>query len=158
MATNRRAQRHADHPPREHATYVIVADETSLTEVEIALIGLPYCATGRVFIEVADAAQIVPLDAPARMVVTWLPRARRSGAPGTAAACAPGEAALRAVRAWASEMLCPVDGDDPFRTEALLLGDYRTVAPAYEFLVAEADVPRSHVSADAAYRLDAGQY
>lgn len=89
--------------------HLITADETSLLELQTLLATLPICSTGRVFIEVPDAASIVSLDAPARMTVTWLDRSARSGAAGTGERCAPGRALTRAVVGWAGEMLCEAD-------------------------------------------------
>ena len=114
----------------DRVQFLVVADETSLTELEAELALLPLCARGRVFIEVGEAAEIVPLSAPIRMTVTWLVRAHRSGRPGTAARCARGEAATRAVRAWTAEMLC----DGPGRTRAIVLGCWPLVTDIHEHL------------------------
>src|SRR5690606_10249738 len=103
-----------------NSLHLVTADEHSLAELEAVLATLPLCATGRVFIEVPDAASIGVVQAPARMTVTWLVRATRTGAPGTGRSCAPGEALSRAVCAWADEMLCdqgPIAG-------VTLLGGY----------------------------------
>jgi hypothetical protein len=145
---------HTDHasPPRtdrsaEHSAaacrssrhtrvqHLITADETSLAELEALLATLPICSTGRVFIEVPDAswfdgADREPLDVPGRMVVTWLDRSARTGAPGTGQACAPGLALARAVTAWADEMLC--DEDD--HTRVFLLGGYLGTADIVDHL------------------------
>jgi len=120
--------------------HLVTADETSLTELETLLATLPLCSTGRVFIEVPDESAIFPLAAPARMTVTWLDRSRRSGAPGTARACAPGEAVARAAIGWAGEMMC--DGDD--HTRIHLLGGFLGTADIVDHLV-----ERRGVSADA---------
>nr|WP_315269006.1 SIP domain-containing protein [Microbacterium lemovicicum] len=99
---------------------LITADENALSELQAVLATLPICSTGRVFIEVPDASWIGEVSAPARMVVTWLDRSARSGAPGTGRACATGAALSRAVAAWADEMLCG-EGD---ATRVTLLGGY----------------------------------
>ncbi|UAJ80801.1 SIP domain-containing protein [Leifsonia sp. ZF2019] len=117
----------------DRVQFVVVGDETSLTEVEAELALLPLCARGRVFVEVEDADQIVPLAAPIRMTVTWLTRATRSGRPGTGERCARGEAATRAVRAWATEMLC----DGPGETSAVVTGGFSLVTDVRELLVDE---------------------
>jgi hypothetical protein len=127
-AHNDTACRAARHTRVQH---LVTADETSLTELETLLATLPLCSTGRVFIEVADASEIVPIAAPARMTVTWLDRSRRSGAPGTARACAPGEALSRAVIGWAGEMIC--DADDSTRIH--LLGGYLGTADIVDDLI-----------------------
>lgn len=111
----RRAQRRSS-----KAQHLVVADEASFAELEAVLATLPLCATGRVFIEVPDAASISAVSVPPRMTVTWLPRATRSGAPGTGRRCAPGAAASRAAIAWADEMLC--DGAEDHTTVTLLGG------------------------------------
>jgi NADPH-dependent ferric siderophore reductase len=126
-ATHTASTAHLD----DRVQYLVVADETSLAAVEAELALLPLCARGRVFVEVADESGIVPLAAPVRMTVTWLPRSRRSGRPGTGDACAPGEAAFRAVRAWCAEMLC----DGPGATRAIVAGGFTLVADVREHLV-----------------------
>ena len=80
---------------------LVTADERSLLELEMLAATLPMCATGRVFIEVADASQITHIDLPPRMTVTWLDRSVRGAASG--------ELAGRAALAWAGEMLCTAD-------------------------------------------------
>lgn len=80
---------------------LVTADERSLLELEMLAATLPMCATGRVFIEVADASQITQIDLPPRMTVTWLDRSVRGAASG--------ELAGRAALAWAGEMLCTAD-------------------------------------------------
>lgn len=111
----RRAQRRSS-----RAQHLVVADEGSFAELETVLATLRLCATGRVFIEVPDAESIAAVAVPPRMTVTWLPRASRSGAPGTGRRCAPGAAASRAAIAWADEMLC--DGAEEHTTVTLLGG------------------------------------
>ncbi|MBS1906749.1 MAG: SIP domain-containing protein [Actinobacteria bacterium] len=113
------------------AQHLIVADEGSLAELEAELATLPLCATGRVFIEVPDADAISSVSVPPRMTVTWLPRAVRSGAPGTGRRCARGAAAARAAIAWADEMLC--DGAED-RTTVTLLGGFLGTADIAEHL------------------------
>ncbi|MDE0547249.1 SIP domain-containing protein [Microbacterium sp. C7(2022)] len=121
-----RASRHT------RVQHLITADEASLSELEMVLATLPVCSTGRVFIEIPDESWRVEITAPARMVVTWLDRSVRSGAPGTSRGCATGEALARAVGAWADEMLC--DEDDQTRIQ--LLGGYIGTADIVDHLVA----------------------
>ena len=115
--------------------HLITADETSLTELEALLTTQPMCSTGRIFVETPDASWQAPLDIPARMIVTWLDRSSRSGAPGTGRGCAPGEALSRAVNAWADEMLCDAPehtaGDG---TRIFLLGGYLGTADIVDHL------------------------
>jgi NADPH-dependent ferric siderophore reductase len=126
----------------DRVQFLVVGDETSLTELEAELALLPLCARGRVFVEVAEQSGIVPLSAPIRMTVTWLVRAHRSGRPGTAERCAPGEAATRAVRAWSAEMLC----DGPGATRAIVTGSWSLVTEVRELLVDEAGLHPEAVS------------
>lgn len=135
-----RAQRRA---ARQRAHHLVTADEHSLVELETFLATLPLCATGRVFIEVPDTADIGVIDAPARMTVTWLARSSRSGAPGTGRGCTPGAALSRATCAWADEMLC----DDEAATRITLLGGYLGTADIVDHLTGALDVPASAISA-----------
>jgi len=135
-ATHTASTAHLD----DRVQYLVVGDESSLGELEAELALLPLCARGRVFVEVADESRIVPLSAPMRMTVTWLPRSRRSGRPGTGEACAPGEAAARAVRGWCTEMLC----EGPGATHAIVAGGFTLVADVTEHL---ADVVGMHADA-----------
>jgi len=120
-----RASRHT------RVQHLITADESSLAELEAVLATLPICSTGRVFIEVPDASWLADISAPSRMVVTWLDRSQRSGAPGTGRGCGAGEALTRAVTAWAGEMLCAEDD----QTRIHLLGGYLGTADIVDHLV-----------------------
>lgn len=120
-----RASRHT------RVQHLITADESSLAELEALLATLPICSTGRVFIEVPDASWVADITAPSRMVVTWLDRSQRSGAPGTGRGCGAGEALTRAVGAWAGEMLCAEDD----QTRIHLLGGYLGTADILDHLV-----------------------
>lgn len=117
--------------------HLITADEHSLAELEALLATLPICSTGRVFVEVPDAEWVASIAVPARMILTWLDRSARSGAPGSGRGCAPGEALARAVTAWADEMLC--DADDATRVH--LLGGYLGTADIVDHLTARLDIP-----------------
>jgi len=110
--------------------HLITADESSLAEIEAVLATLPICSTGRVFIEIPDASWQGEIVVPSRMVLTWLDRSQRSGAPGTSRGCAPGEALARAVTAWADEMLCAEDDE----TRIQLLGGYLGTADIVDHL------------------------
>ncbi|KNY07374.1 SIP domain-containing protein [Microbacterium sp. GCS4] len=135
-----RAERRA---ARRSAHHLVTADEHSLVELEAFLATLPLCASGRIFIEVAETADVGVIDAPGRMTVTWLARDRRSGAPGTGRACAPGQALARATCAWADEMLC----DDEVETHVTLLGGYLGTADIVEHLTARLGIDPSTVHA-----------
>jgi NADPH-dependent ferric siderophore reductase len=115
----------------DRVQFLVVGDETSLTELEAELALLPLCARGRVFVEVGEPSEVVALAAPIRMTVTWLVRAERSGRPGTAERCARGEAATRAVSAWSAEMLC----DGPGRTRAIVTGSWELTTEVGQQLV-----------------------
>ena len=125
------------------AQHLIVADEASLAELETVLATLPLCATGRVFIEVPDAASASDIAAPPRMTVTGLPRASRAGA-GHGRRCAPGEAAARAAIAWADEMLC--DGADD-RTSVTLLAGFLGTADIAEHLTERLGIAAERITA-----------
>jgi hypothetical protein len=125
-----RATRHA------RVQQLVTADEHSLAELEALLATLPICSTGRVFIEVPDASWIADIAVPARMVLTWLDRSARTGAPGSGRGCAPGEALARAVNAWAGEMLCTDDD----HTRITLLGGYLGTADIVDHLTAHLGV------------------
>ncbi|GAA5148882.1 hypothetical protein GCM10025768_11260 [Microbacterium pseudoresistens] len=135
-ATSIRAQRRASRR-RPRAQHLVTADENSLVELEALIATLPLCATGRVFVEVADADQIAAIAVPPRMTITWLPRASRSGEPGSSRRCATGAALTRAVTAWADEMLCDADEDaqrDTPETHVTLLGGYLGTADIVDHL------------------------
>ena len=124
-------------PRHRRVPYLIAADEQSLADLEMLLVTMPLCATGRVFLEVPDQSWITDLSVPARMTLTWLDRSRRSGTPGTGRECARGEALVRAVSAWAGEMLC----EDPSSTQIHLLGGYLGTAEILDDLVTRIGVP-----------------
>ncbi|MFJ4224731.1 SIP domain-containing protein [Microbacterium sp. NPDC089695] len=135
-----RAERRA---ARRAAHHLVTADENSLAELEAFLATLPLCASGRIFIEVAETSDIGVIDAPGRMTVTWLARDRRSGMPGTGRACAPGQALARATCAWADEMLC----DEEFETHVTLLGGYLGTADIIEHLTGDLEIAPTRIHA-----------
>ncbi|MFB7843413.1 SIP domain-containing protein [Microbacterium sp. NPDC056052] len=149
IRTTARAERRALRRSAK-AQHLIVADERSLAELEAELSTLPLCATGRVFIEVPDAESISAVTVPPRMIVTWLPRASRSGAPGTARRCAQGVAAARAAIAWADEMLC--DGAEE-HTTVTLLGGFLGTADIAEHLTERLGMDPSRITAPERFRL-----
>lgn len=136
-ASARRSQR------RPRAQHLITADEHTLLELETLLATLPLCATGRVFVEVPDAAHRAPITVPSRMTLTWLERSTRSGAPGTGRGCTTGVALTRAVTAWADEMMCDEAGaTDAQRTRVHLLGGgFLGTADIIDHLTDRLDVP-----------------
>jgi hypothetical protein len=140
-AQNCRQSRHS------RVQHLITADETSLVELETLLATLPVCSTGRVFVEVPDAAAICDIQVPARMILTWLDRSRRTGAPGTGRSCAPGAALTRAVTAWADEMLCdePTCADTD-GTRIHLLGGYLGTADIVDHLTDAIGIPVERIS------------
>lgn len=140
------ARRAARHPK---VACLIAADENSLLDLEMLISTLPLCATGRIFIEVADETQIFELVAPPRMTVTWLDRSRRSGAMGTGRSCPQGQALTRAVTAWAGEMMCADDD----QTRVHLLAGFIATADISEHLTDAIGVARERVSMPAAYGL-----
>lgn len=145
-----RACRASRHSRTQH---LITADEHSLVDLEMLLATLPICATGRVFVEVPDASWISPIAAPARMVVAWLDRSARTGAPGTGRGCAPGAALTRAVTAWADEMLCA--DDDQTRID--LLGGFLGTADIADHLVERLGVAPERIRTPERYGLSLGR-
>ncbi|MCC2029268.1 SIP domain-containing protein [Microbacterium sp. YMB-B2] len=143
MSTELRSGRAQRRAARLRSHHLVTADENSLLELETFLATLPLCASGRVFIEVADATDIGVIDAPARMTVTWLARSSRSGAPGSGRSCTPGTALARAACAWADEMLC----DSELPTHVTLLGGYLGTADIVEHLTGSLDFPAEMISA-----------
>lgn len=125
----------------DRVLFLIVADETSLGAVQTELALLPLCARGRAFIEVESDEQIIPLNAPPRMTITWLSRARRSGRPGTSEPCRHSQAALRAVRAWSTEMF--VDGSGC--AQAALFGSWELVTEVKEYLTQTSGMPEASI-------------
>lgn len=138
-----RSRRHA------RAQHLVVADEKSLIDLELVLATLPLCASGRVFIEVPDATWIRPIQAPLRMTVTWLDRATRRGAPGTAELCRAGAAMTRSAIAYADEMLC---GDESHETNITLLAGYVATADIVEHLTATIGIDRDRITVSDALR------
>ncbi|WP_314508250.1 SIP domain-containing protein [uncultured Microbacterium sp.] len=138
-----RASRHT------RVQHLITADESSLAELEALLATLPICSTGRVFVEVPDAGWQGDLQVPGRMVLTWLDRASRSGAPGSGRDCAPGEALARAVTAWADEMLCADDD----HTRIHLLGGYLGTADIVDHLTSRSGVAPDAIHTPARFGL-----
>ncbi|WP_169581593.1 MULTISPECIES: SIP domain-containing protein [Microbacterium] len=137
-----RASRHT------RVQHLITADESSLADLELLLATLPICSTGRVFVEVPDASWQADIVVPTRMVLTWLDRSQRSGAPGTGRGCAAGEALSRAVTAWADEMLCAEDDE----TRIHLLGGYLGTADIVDHLTAMG-IPAQSIHTPAQYGL-----
>lgn len=129
------ARRAARHPK---AAYLVAADEHCFAELEALIATLPLCSTGRIFVEVPDAALIGEIIAPPRMTVTWLDRASRADLPG--------QALTRAVTAWADEMLC----DDDDITRAHLLTGYLATIDIAEHLTDRVGFPADRVHAHSA--------
>lgn len=130
------SKRHAPEGHEHRVLHLVAGDLDSLSDMELLLATLPLCATGRVFIEVPDAADVSTISAPPRMTVTWLVRAQRSGRPGTGEACAPGQALTRAVRGWSQEMLCPEMSEHSLGTPHVWLSaNFDAVADCRDTLV-----------------------
>jgi len=88
--------------PGDAHRLLLAGDETAVPAVCSILEGLPRTALGQAFLEVPTADDVLDVDAPAGVAVTWLPRDARPEAPH-------GDALDRAVRAWASEMVAGAD-------------------------------------------------
>lgn len=148
---------HAAHTSRtahhdDRVQYLVVADSSSLAQLELELSALPLCARGRVFIEVDAADEVRPIGVPPRMTVAWLSRATRAARTAGTVLRPRGAVLERAVRAWTGEMLC----DGPGATHAVLTGDYPLVSELYDHLVREIGMPVTSIATPEAYRLQAG--
>ncbi|MCU1407161.1 MAG: hypothetical protein JWQ43_3464 [Glaciihabitans sp.] len=95
--------------PTGHTPHVMVAgDSRDLPAIRRILQQLPGDAYGQVFIEVVADVQVVPLDSPADVSVSWLRRdSTRAGNEHRTFGAARGEAIERAVLAWTREWLEP---------------------------------------------------
>ncbi len=82
--------------PTTAGRILLAGDSTIVPAIRELIETLPDTARGQVFIEVATALDITPLETPERMTVSWLARDVRAGAPG--------QILDQAVRAWVSEM------------------------------------------------------
>ena len=96
-----------------------------------------------------NTVNFTALDYDVRKIVTWLDRSRRSGAPGTGRACAPGQALVRAVTAWADEMLC----DHGDATRVHLLGGYLGTADIVDHLTGVLGLPADGIHTPARFGL-----
>jgi NADPH-dependent ferric siderophore reductase len=128
-------------PPADSPCLVIAGDETAVPAVCAIVEALPPGCTARVFMEVPEASDILPLGVPVGVEVTWLPRRRtnaRRGGPLTAAV-------LAAVRELAGEQR-PVRAPEPEGDDADLLWDVPADASGaglYAWLAGEAGVVTS---------------
>lgn len=135
----------------DRVQYLVVADASSLDQLELEIAALPLCARGRVFIEVDRPEDISKVTVPLRMTVAWLTRSTRAARAAGTVLRPRGQAIERAVRAWTAEMLC----DSAGATRAILSGDYNTVSDLYDHLVTEIGMPVAHIATPASYRLNA---
>lgn len=107
---------------------LLVADESGLPAIAGILRDLPRDTVGDAFVELIDAADAQPVDAPAGVTVHWLPRTGGE---------AVGDLALAALRAlpWP-------DGS----VAAFAVGESRLATGTRRFLVNERGVPKTHVT------------
>jgi NADPH-dependent ferric siderophore reductase len=112
--------------------HLIVADETGLPAAAGVLAGLPRDAVGHAYIELPDAADAQPVDAPTGVAVHWLPR--------TDSHTTPGALARETVQAAVSATTLP-DG----RGYAHLVGESSLVTGLRRHLVA-AGMPKSDIT------------
>ncbi|HEY0249516.1 MAG TPA: SIP domain-containing protein [Gryllotalpicola sp.] len=101
------ASRHHD-PVGERV--LIAGDQHDLEAIRHVLALLPDEAYGQVFVEVLDEREVIALDAPPRITVTWLTRVTRGSRVRPLVFAARGEALTVAVAAWVSEWM-PSDED-----------------------------------------------
>lgn len=126
----------------QRSRYVLVAgDIGDIDEIRQVLSDLPRDAYGRVIIEIAAPLQVVPLDAPPRVAVTWLRRDERSSLSKVRAAAERGETLVRAVDAWLDEWMRA--SDDPSSEYVLWIGSHASDA-VNEFCVSLAHELRAY--------------
>lgn len=101
------------HRKRTRARVFIAGDHADLAAIQHILSVLPEGAYGQVFIEVLDERDVIPLDAPSRVTVTWLARVTRPSAIRPLAFAAHGEALAGAIAGWVGEWMPAVDGSAP---------------------------------------------
>lgn len=82
--------------PTTAGRVLLAGDETIIPVIGGLIETLPDGARGQIFIEVASAEQIVPIETPERITVSWLARDVRGAASG--------QALTGAVSAWVAEM------------------------------------------------------
>ena len=87
---------------------MVAGDSRDLPAIKRILERLPSDSYGQVFIEIVADVQIVPLEAPAAVSITWLQRdSFGRGDTGGSFGTARGETIERAVLAWTTEWLEP---------------------------------------------------
>ncbi|MGC5629358.1 SIP domain-containing protein [Georgenia sp. Z1344] len=93
-----------------HPHVLLVGEQVDIPYIRSVLDRLPENAYGQVYLEVDTDEHVAALDAPARVGVRWLTRARV----GDEARLLPrGARVERAVRAWLSEWLCDAPDEGP---------------------------------------------
>jgi NADPH-dependent ferric siderophore reductase len=107
-------------PRADAGSHVLVGDESALPAVLGILRDLPRDATGLALIEIPDAADAQPVEAPAGFDVRWLPRADPAAPPGALA--------LATLERFAPP--------DPAALSAYLAGEQALVAGGRRHLVA----------------------
>lgn len=120
--------------------HLIVGDETGMPGILGILRDLPRDARGLAVIEVPDAADVQPVDAPSGIEVRWLARANAER---------PGTPALAVVRGWAPE--------HPETTTAYIVGERELPTSARRHLVS-LGVPKSRITFVGFWRLGRAQY
>jgi NADPH-dependent ferric siderophore reductase len=117
---------------------LFVADESGLPAVAGVLRDAPRDTVGHAFIEVADAADAQPTDAPPGVEVHWLVRGHGEK---------PGTLALATVQAF------PLPAGTPY---AFVVGEQSLPTSLRRWLVNERGVPKSHVTFCGFWRATAG--
>ena len=125
-------------PPAEAECLIVAGDETAVPAVCAIVESLPQDRPARVFMEVPEAGDMLPLTVPAGVEVTWLPRGRVDVPLGGPLTCA----VVAAVRELADERP-PVPAPDPEEDDAVLPWDVPEQSPGsplYAWLAGEAGV------------------
>ena len=147
--------------PGAATTLLIAGDETAVPAVARILESLPTDARGAVFLEIPTAADALPLEHPAGMQLSWLPR---DAGTGSDHGLLLGSAVREFADAWVGERATQVAGDDALinpDTEVLwevppgpedaglyawLAGEATAITQLRRHLVRELGIDRSRVA------------
>lgn len=128
-------------PPPDADVHLLAGDESALPAILGILRDLPRDARGLALVEIPEAADAQPVDAPAGVDLQWLPR---DGSPAT-----PGTLALAALRAYTPER--------PETLSAYVVGEQALPTEGRRHLVA-AGVPKSRITFVGYWRAGKAQY
>src|SRR5690554_6589961 len=156
-----------DWHPGDASEYLLIGDETATPAICSILESLPVGARARAFIEVPDAADMLPIDAHDGVTVTWLPRDGRAHGslldPAVRAWVAENPLVIERARAAVAQAVNEVDVDSellwesPERAEAgfygWLAGESSVIKSLRRFLVSETGIDRKRIAFMGYWRL-----